>query len=106
MNDEEWREVAFSYDQIRDFVSILAMPQYEIKRTLPFGSEIQKCFCIGFYYFVNAIKEELNDQLAKDLLDLAVRTEQASKEDMAFDLWDQNADTANMIMERYFSNQT
>ena len=98
----EWREVAFSYEQIDDFLSILAMPHYEVGRILPFGSAQQRCFCMGFYFFTWAIRGELNQQLADALLDLAVRAEQASK-DSSHSMWDQNAECARAIGDEYFA---
>jgi len=96
-----WNEVAFSYKQIEDFLSVVALPHYEATKVLPFGSVPYKCFCTGFYFFAWGIKEELAPALAEELLNLAVRVETLALSPSGT-VWDQNAQEAHRLLTRYF----
>ena len=96
-----WNEVAFSYKQIEDFLSIVALAHYEARKLLPFGSVPYKCFCTGFYFFAWGIKEELAPAVAEELLNLAVRVEALALHPSDA-IWDQNAGEARRLLTRYF----
>ena len=97
----EWREHAFSYKQIVGFLSVVALPHYEVQAALPFGSVFHKCFCTGFYFFYWGIKHELATPLADELLDLAVRVE-ALAQNPSEAVWNQNSDEARRLLTEYF----
>ncbi len=94
---ETWREVAFSHQQIQDFLSILALPHYEAEKVLPIGSELRRCFGIGFYFFCRGIRDSLPPDFAEDLLNLAIRVEHSS----LGSIWDQNAERARQLLAGY-----
>ena len=98
-----WNEVAFSYEQIEDFLSIVALPYYQARKLWPFGSVPYKCFCKGFYFFAWGIKEELAPALSEELLNLAVRVEALALHPSDA-MWDQNAEEARRLLTRYFED--
>lgn len=99
---DQWRQVAFSREQIEEFLSHIALPHYEADKILPFGSVPFRCFCIGFYFFARSIHNELHPpQFAEKLLDLAVRVE-AMRQFPSAELWNQYAEQARVLLAQYF----
>src|SRR4028118_866867 len=102
MTEAEWREIAFSYGQIQEYLSIVSLPYRQADEILPFDSPQFRCFCSGFYFFIHGIRGELNHELGEALRSLAVRVEASSKHPTTYG-WNSNAEKAVAILERYFS---
>jgi hypothetical protein len=97
-----WREIAFSYEDMRAFLSVAALSYEEADQQIAFGSAAHRCFCTGFYVFAWAIKEELAPAFAEELLNLAVRVEAQRLTPTVYQ-WDSNAEEARRILSERFS---
>ena len=97
---QTWREVAFSHGQIQDFLSIVALPHYEVKKFMPVESSLFRCFCTGFYFFCQSIREQLAPALSEALFNLAIRVERCATESV----WDQNAEEARQLLAHYYES--
>jgi len=101
MEPEDWREVAFSYKQIEEFLQIAALPHSEATSLFRGQCLLLRCYGIGFYFFINSIKDELSLSLAEELHTLACRVEQTC---LHYDQgnWEQNAAEAARLLATYF----
>lgn len=98
---DDWRAIAFSHQQIKDFLEIAALPEATAREIFGGRSAQLRCFGTGFYFFSRAIESELNPQLANDLSSLAVRVEQFCLND-TLGSWTQNAAEASRLLDLFF----
>lgn len=97
----EWKEIAFSYQQIEEFLYIIALPYHEADALFNGRSPQLRCFGTGFYFFIHGIKNELAPHIAEELHTLACRVEQACSSATVGN-WQHNADEAEQILRKYF----
>ena len=98
---EDWREAAFSYVQIEEFLQIAALSPPEAASLFRGRSPLLRCYGVGFYFFANSIKDELSPHLAEELHTLACHVEQTCL-DSDLGNWEQNAAEAARLLATYF----
>jgi hypothetical protein len=98
---ETWREIAFSYKTVEEFLEVIACSEAEALDLFRGRSPHLRCFGVGFYFFVDSIKDELNSEFAQELYTLACRVE-AFCMHTSVGSWESNSQVATQLLQKYF----